>query len=184
MLEVLDNKSEAGEKPIQSDSSAVENPFPHAVSTDNSELLDDNSKKRVASPCRDQNQGRDRDLWMRAYLMLKEREPELAELYENHLTTHNFLTGSLTPESVKSMVERLSQEREKKQWRINLFQKEVKIREQAEKLIKFLLVSDNVIKTALSSAQPYAALAWSGVSIVLPVGQRYSIDISSRSLVK
>jgi len=114
---------------------------------------------------------------MRAYLMLQEREPELAELYENHLTTHNFLTGSLTPESAKSMVEKLSQEREKKQWRINLFQKKMKIREQAEKLIKFLLVSDKVIKTALS-AQPYAALAWSGVSIVLPVGQRYSIIIS------
>ena len=115
--------------------------------------------------------------------MLKEREPELAELYENHLATRDFLTGSLTPESAKSMVGKLSQEREKKQWQIKLFQKEIKVREQAEKLIKFLLVSDNVIKTALS-AQPYAALAWSGVSIVLPVGQRYSIDISSHSLVK
>jgi hypothetical protein len=147
MLEVpLDNKSEAGKKPVQPDSSAVENPFPHAVSTDNSEL-DDNSKKRAAS---EQNQGR--DLWMRAYLMLQAREPELAKLYENHLTsTHNFLTGSLTPESAKSMVEKLSQEREKKQWQINLFQKKMKIREQAEKLIKFLLVSDKVIKTALSS---------------------------------
>jgi len=141
---LLDNKSEAGEKPIQSDSSAVENPFSHAVSTE----LDDNSKKRAASRCRDQNQGR--DLWMHAYLMLQKREPKLAELYENHLTTHNFLTGSLTPESAKSIVEKLLQEREKKQWRINLFQKEVKIREQAEKLIKFLLVSDNVIKTALT----------------------------------
>ena len=38
------------------------------------------------------------------------------------------------------MVEKLSQEREKKKWRINLFQKKMKIREQAEKLIKFLLV--------------------------------------------
>jgi hypothetical protein len=108
---------------------------------------------------------------MRGYLMLKEREPELVNFYENHLATRDFLTGSLTPESAKSMVEKLSQEREKKQWRISLFQKEIKVREQAEKLIKFLLVSDKVIKTAL----PYAALAWSGVSIVLPVGQRYSI---------
>ncbi|KAN0084852.1 hypothetical protein V8E54_001319 [Elaphomyces granulatus] len=114
----------------------------------------------------DQNQGR--DLWMRGYLMLKEREPELVELYENHLATRDFLTGSLTPESAKSMVEKLSQEREMKQWQINLFRKEIKVREQAEKLIKFLLVSDKVIKTALS-AQPYAALAWSGVSIVLPL---------------
>jgi hypothetical protein len=113
---------------------------------------------------------------MRGYLMLKEREPELVELYENHLATRDFLTGSLTPESAKSMVEKLSQEREMKQWQINLFRKEIKVREQAEKLIKFLLVSDKVIKTALS-AQPYAALAWSGVSIVLPVGLRYSIII-------
>ncbi|GIJ91391.1 hypothetical protein Asppvi_010356 [Aspergillus pseudoviridinutans] len=110
--------------------------------------------------------------WTRAYEILQTREPELIEDYKKHL-------GSLqrdgatdadlsTPRSVESIVKQLLDDREKKQWRVSLLVKEVKIREQAERLVKFLLWSDPVVKNALS-AQPYAALAWSGVSLVLPL---------------
>jgi hypothetical protein len=114
----------------------------------------------------------DFELWTRAYKMLQTREPELMEDYKKHLTSlqHDSATDAelLTPRSVESIVKQLLNDREKKQWRVSLLGKGVKIREQAERLVKFLLWSDPIVKNALS-AQPYAALAWSGVSLLLPV---------------
>jgi hypothetical protein len=78
-----------------------------------------------------------------------------------------------TPRSVESIVNKLWEDREKKQWRVSLLGKDIKIREQAERLAKFLLWSDPIVKNAVS-AQPYAALAWSGVSVLLPVGSLLS----------
>ncbi|KAF7179589.1 hypothetical protein CNMCM7691_008637 [Aspergillus felis] len=110
--------------------------------------------------------------WTRAYEILQTQEPELIEDYKKHLgslqrdgTTDADLS---TSRSVESIVKQLIDDREKKQWRVSLLGKEVKIREQAERLAKFLLWSDPVVRNALS-AQPYAALAWSGVSLVLPL---------------
>lgn len=74
-----------------------------------------------------------------------------------------------TRRSVESIVNALLEDREKRQWRVSLLGNDVKIREQAEKLTKFLLWTDPIVKSAVS-AQPHAALAWSGVSLVLPVG--------------
>ena len=89
--------------------------------------------------------------------------------YKRHLAPSDDNTDPLsTPESTRSVVERLSEDREKKQWRLSFQGKDIKFREAAEKLIKILLWSDEIIKPALST-QPYAALAWSGISILLPV---------------
>jgi hypothetical protein len=74
------------------------------------------------------------------------------------------------PRSVEYIVKQLLEDREKKQWRVPLLGKNIKIREHAERLAKFLLWCDPIVQTALtSSAQPYAALAWSGVALLLPV---------------
>jgi hypothetical protein len=109
------------------------------------------------------------DLWKQAYYVLEKREPDLVTDYNKHLAPSESNTNPLsTPESTGLVVERLSEAREKNQWRISLQGKDIKFREAAEKLIKILLWSDEIIKPALS-AQPYAALAWSGISILLPV---------------
>jgi hypothetical protein len=115
----------------------------------------------------------DVDPWGRAYKIFREREPELTADYEKHLAS---LQGDAAasidlsvPRSVESIVKQLLEDREKKQWRVSLLGRDIKMREQAEKLAKFLLWSDPIVKAALS-AQPYAALAWSGVSVLLPVG--------------
>ncbi|SPO03478.1 uncharacterized protein DNG_06161 [Cephalotrichum gorgonifer] len=117
------------------------------------------------------------DPWKRAYQILQERENELLADYTRHLASLQGETSAAadldtpfleTPRSVESIVERLLENRDKKQWRISLLGKEIKIREQTERLAKFFLWSDPVIKNALS-AQPYAALAWSGVSLLLPL---------------
>lgn len=111
----------------------------------------------------------DLDPWTRAYEIFQDRESELAADYKKHLQVG--ITSSVdfsTPLSVESIVKRLLEDREEKQWQVPLLGKNIKIREQVERLAKFVLWSDEIVKSALS-AQPYAALAWSGVSILLPV---------------
>ncbi|KAL9601837.1 MAG: hypothetical protein Q9179_002728 [Wetmoreana sp. 5 TL-2023] len=114
----------------------------------------------------------DIDPWIRAYEILKTRQPELTADYERHLGSLQVGTASSadlsTPRFVKSIVKQLLKDREDKQWQVSLLGKDIKIREQAEKLVKFLLWTDPIVKNAVS-AQPYAALAWSGVSLLLPL---------------
>ncbi|KAE8394506.1 hypothetical protein BDV23DRAFT_5179 [Aspergillus alliaceus] len=114
----------------------------------------------------------DFELWTRAYKIFQTREPELMEDYKKHLTSQQYNGATdadlSTAQSVESIVKQLLDNREKKQWQVSLFGKEIKIREQAERLAKFLIWSDPIVKSALS-AQPYAALAWSGVSLLLPL---------------
>ncbi|KAF3407560.1 hypothetical protein DPV78_000940 [Talaromyces pinophilus] len=113
----------------------------------------------------------DIDPWTRAYEIFQNRQPELMADYKKHLASlQDDVVASAdlsTPRSVESIVKQLLEDREKKQWRVSLLGKNIKIREQAERLTKFLLWSDPIVKNAVS-AQPYAALAWSGVSLLLP----------------
>ncbi|KAB5513489.1 hypothetical protein GE09DRAFT_980623, partial [Coniochaeta sp. 2T2.1] len=113
----------------------------------------------------------DVDPWGTAYKIFQEREPDLTADYAKHLASVQGDPAASTdlsvPRSVESIVTQLLEDREKKQWRVSLLGRDIKIREQAEKLAKFLLWSDSIVKDALS-AQPYAQLAWSGVSLLLP----------------
>lgn len=119
------------------------------------------------------------DPWALAYEILQKREPKLVEDYQTHLsfTQRNSSVDAVevgadlsNPRSVESVMTQLLEDREKKQWQVSLLGKDVKIREQTEKLAKFLLWADPVVKNAVST-QPYAALAWAGVSLLLPVSQ-------------
>ena len=109
------------------------------------------------------------DLWKQAYDALELREQDLMCAYMLLLTpTRTNLTASLSPEMIETIVKSKIEDREANQMVINLGGKSVKVREQGEKVIKFILWSKDIVSQALS-AQPYAALAWSGVSILLPV---------------
>ena len=117
------------------------------------------------------------DPWVRAYEIFQDLQPELAADYKKHLASlkgSNTASADLsTRRSVEAIMNRLLKDREDKQWHISLLGKHVRVREQTEKLVKFLLWTDPIVKNAIS-AQPYAALAWSGVSLLLPVGNRLS----------
>lgn len=65
-------------------------------------------------------------------------------------------------------VQLLVEKREENQWRLLFLGKDIKVRKRAEKIAKFLLWTDNIIKKSFST-QPFAALAWLGLSILLPV---------------
>ncbi|EFX04858.1 ankyrin repeat-containing protein [Grosmannia clavigera kw1407] len=111
------------------------------------------------------------ELWTRAFGLFREKEPELARDYMTHLATLHNSVDSVdlsASRSVKDLVDRLLEKREEKLWKVSILGKSVKIREQTEKLVRLLVFFDPVVKEAVSS-QPYAALAWSGVSLILPL---------------
>lgn len=108
---------------------------------------------------------------MHAYEALKLRDPGLVTAYERYLTSDDLRRTafpSLSPELIESIVKPKLDDREASQLVVRLGREPIKVREQGEKIIKFILWSNDFISAAVS-AQPYAALAWSGVSILLPV---------------
>lgn len=108
------------------------------------------------------------DLWKEAFKLLHRQECDLMADYRRHLEMDETDADSLpAPEAVEKAVQRLLVQRELKQ-RISLFGLEINARRSAENLLKVLVWSDGIVTQALS-AQPYAALAWSAVSILLPV---------------
>lgn len=117
--------------------------------------------------------GQSNDLWGRAYEALKARDSSLVAEYEIYLTSASgsqtaHASKSPSPEVIEAVVKQKLQDHDAKQWMLNCLGKSIKVKVQGEKIIKFILWSNDIISTALSS-QPYAALAWSGVSILLPV---------------
>ncbi|KAJ5760778.1 hypothetical protein N7520_007934 [Penicillium odoratum] len=112
------------------------------------------------------------DLWAWAYKLLANREPALMEDYRKHLGSIG--TGGLVdvdfsvPRSIESVVKNLLDEHEKKQWRFALRGMQMKIRQLTEKLIKFVLWASPIIQRAVSN-DPYIALAWGGVCLLLPL---------------
>lgn len=112
-------------------------------------------------------------LWSKAYLVFAEKNPDLAKDYRRHIAGDEDGPDSLSPppsiEALENKTTQLIDAREAKQWNISISGKNsINVRSQVEKLAKFLTWSNGIVKDALSS-QPYAALAWSGVSLLIPV---------------
>lgn len=112
-------------------------------------------------------------LWMRAYKALEIRDPDLVAAYARHLdpscdTSTTPAEPALSPKLIEAVIKAKLQDNEAKKFVFHLGTEPIKVQEQGEKIVKFILWSNDFISTAVS-AQPYAALAWSGVSILLPV---------------
>jgi hypothetical protein len=108
------------------------------------------------------------DVWKLAYELFRKQESELEEDYSKQLGGNAAAIADLSSrEAIQAILEKLLGDREKKQWRIPFPGHNIKIRIQVERLAKFLQWSDSFVKNAVST-QPYAALAWSGVSLLLP----------------
>jgi hypothetical protein len=89
------------------------------------------------------------------------------ESYEREIFPDDKKCG--TEERIKQAIQAKLKRRDTRQFIINLAGKSIKVRECGERIAKFVIWSDDIVSTAVS-AQPYAALAWVGVSILLPVG--------------
>lgn len=116
------------------------------------------------------------DVWAAAFRKFQESDGGLAKAYAKVINpAHEEDTAEFDVNFVESTVKNLEKRRDEKQWKVAFAGKSIHVRSQVEKMVKFLLWTDAVVKPALST-QPYAALAWSAVSILLPV--RYTVSES------
>lgn len=112
-------------------------------------------------------------LWVRAFSFFSERghDDAMKEYIEclGSLRDDGIPNVDLTDrQSIEAIVKKLLADREQGQWKLTLYEHDIKVRSQVEKLLRFLAWSDPIVKSAVST-QPYAALAWSGVSLIIPV---------------
>ena len=113
------------------------------------------------------------DLWRRAYQDLKNREKALVETFEKNITYIANATADTkqTPfdhGTIQKIAEQKIDARKAERLSIQLGNYPVELRAVGEKIIEGLLWSSTLIGAAVST-QPYAALAWSGVSMILPL---------------
>jgi hypothetical protein len=109
------------------------------------------------------------DLWKSAFDKFREEEPDLLGDYDHHVFGATAVNAGLASrEAIETALSKLLEDREKKQWKISVLSHDIKIRAQVERVVGILKWADPLVKDALST-QPYAALAWSGVSLLLPV---------------
>lgn len=84
--------------------------------------------------------------------------------------------------SIEQIVECINiklNERESHQLVVTVLKKPVNIRAQWENLIKFTIGYESLIGTA-AALKPHAAIAWAGISLVLPVSRCGSETYSSK----
>lgn len=118
-------------------------------------------------------------LWARAFKLFCGRDHD--DAMKEYIRRLSILQDDGTPDvdlsnrqSVETIVNKLQADREQGQWKLTIYDHDVKIRSQVEKLLKLLAWSDPIVKSAIST-QPYAALAWSGVSLIIPVSPYFPI---------
>jgi hypothetical protein len=126
------------------------------------------------------------DLWSRAYELVQQREGKLMEDYLNHLDTlfinvpPSTSKDLLNPQYIKCVVNQLFDFREKGGIHVQFPTDNTAAREEIEKLAKFLLWSDTIIKATVNT-EPHAALAWSGVSLFFYVSDKHGLILVSSS---
>ena len=113
------------------------------------------------------------DLWKRAYQDLTIPEKALVETFERNILYIANATADTeqTPfdyGSIQKLAEQKIDARKTERLFIQLGNHPMEFRAVGEKIIEGLLWSSTFIGAAVST-QPYAALAWSGVSMVLPL---------------
>jgi hypothetical protein len=121
------------------------------------------------------------DLWDRAYKALRNDKDgaKLVKYYEDILSAHLGESTTVAFASVGSserqkqmlmLVQKKLKEMDAAQWKFNIGDNEVVVREQVNRIIKGVLFAKDFVSQAVSlSADPHAGLAWAGVCMVLPV---------------
>ena len=110
------------------------------------------------------------DLWAEAYERCKLRESDLVDRYEQHMKayTSTAFDHPFSPGKIAGLIKARRRDLDAQRLTLRIRGESTVIREQGEKIVKFVLWFNSTISSALAS-QPYASLAWSAVSIILPV---------------
>jgi hypothetical protein len=143
------------------------------------------------------------ELWNEAYKDLKVKEKDLMKNYESNIPKVVGMVLGATADvlmPVKGMkttrrdqIERILRtkvtEAKDKAWKLRFNGMDIAFKDFAEPLLAVIGAMDNYVTSALS-ANPYASIAWAGVSLILPVSDNFlnlipacliDIDISAVS---
>ena len=105
-------------------------------------------------------------VWKRAYEDLKQRNEELLQDYKEKQCFEN---GVFQPAAyINTLIDKQLQQRRLKQWVITLSGKSFRLRGIGDKIIQFIDGSKEIVAAA-AELEPHAALAWTGVSLLLPL---------------
>ena len=111
-------------------------------------------------------------LWTLAYNKLKGQDPELIRKFRGCLGLTGTDDGDINDTELDDITKRAFRELEKSE-EVNgdkLSRTKASIRKYFEQTVKVVSASNALISAAISS-NPYAALAWTGVSLLLPVSR-------------
>jgi hypothetical protein len=107
-------------------------------------------------------------LWGKAYAALEQDEPDMVKSFKQDVSSAANTQVSVTPSDLAKMLQIKLEQQDSKQLIVTILNKRIKVREQGEKVVKFVMWSKDVIGAA-ASLEPHAAIAWAGVSLLLPV---------------
>jgi len=111
-------------------------------------------------------------LWALAYKDLQEAQPELIKNFSDCLgiSTTGTMDGELVYPDIEGLAHKaLGDIKQAKDLKEKLSGTSATIRKYFEQTVKVVIASNEFISKAVL-ANPYAALAWTGVSLLLPVG--------------
>lgn len=120
-------------------------------------------------------------LWQSAWQLLEENNADFVKKYRSFVDSvanDSVKEGrdQWSPKYQEEVLQKLREKREEGKWRIPLGSKDfLEVKDLSERIIRSIQGADRLITSAVSP-QPYAALAWAGISILLPV----SFDILAR----
>lgn len=166
----------------------LEAPEAHGSSSPRSQNSQSNGSQGTIT----EDEGRFKSLWMHAYEILRIKDPELVTAYEGYLNsddTGHIASASpcLSLELISSIITSKLEDGKVNKVVLHLSSEPVKVREQGEKVIKFILWFKTFFRTTIL-AQPFAALVWSEilnllrVSLALIKGGRIAADNAIYSL--
>lgn len=107
-------------------------------------------------------------LWEEAYLKVKQSSLKLVKDFEEKCLPPGQSGGA---QKVAEALAGKLRHRDAEQIVIKIRQQEINLREQGENIVKFVMWSSDYVGS-LARLEPHAAIAWAGVSLLLPVGWR------------
>lgn len=121
------------------------------------------------------------DLWDRAYRLLRDDKATekllknyeqllLSELKDGHVFQNlpDNLEGFDNQKLLSALVSEKLRIMENERWKFQVGNATVEVKAQFDRVVKFVLFAQDIVSSAVSS-DPHAALAWTGVCVLLPV---------------
>jgi len=92
----------------------------------------------------------------------------MVKRFKQDIFSVTFTHVAITSSDLAKMIEFKLVQQDSRQLIVTMFNKRIKVREQGDKIVKLIMWSKDLISAA-ASVEPHAAIAWAGVSLLLPL---------------